>query len=1106
MQRVINFFYTFVLILSININAEVSDEFVDLFVNELPCTNAFLEYIDDDIFLRNDFSFETDEEFNILKDIFNNYCTGKLPETINPISTRIFLGDNVFNKSLLYAIHSSKFAYHLRDTESLKIADIMIKEISFLNTIDTNELGSSYDISNIILNISMGINMFELSEFNEDVEKISINYGSNTNIMYTLVEKFIFNIVDDTFTNESLELIANTLFEIRIAKSNNLNYYGSPLERFGARDEIIKIYLANYFDGNLKYFELHNLIKSKGGNASENFILIEPTLDQVTSLNSIRTSFSDFGSEQKGYKNDSDKVFNTTINKLLLNKFNQNPEEVISNLILRTYGDRGNADCSFSDQKYTKKNDTLEMLLIEIQFLSYKLTCLDNEETLFDLMDKLKLYYIKVDNENLTEEDRSDALIEASLISLHIDLHLTKINLKDKNLDLFLDKFFSIKEIQFTVDKNQIISSSDDVYRIITLTQSFDLINTSINTSIGGNQKNYIPRLEILTNNLLENISFDIKTIKKDLLSKDISKTEKVFISKSFMIISLLFLNSISDFVPEYLDILIDDYESGIDPKREKQINEILELISFYLDNIDNIFESTQPEFIFKLQPLDKWFVFKDLLSLETTLNYVHVSAGLISDKEYFQISDKRVNQIISLRPDKISLEKFKSFFIKENNNLSFIEVVKRYDQIQKNYRELLESKIILSKNIFDLSAEDRSSLETKYKYELQDIQGELFKEENIGLLFKHDAIDSEYLDDFLEDEEIILSFLSGQFFSVGAIQKKGMSLIVPLALSRTGFEEKSDKVKESFGNPNNSIPYDILSNLKSSFFKHFNLNEIKKIYIVTDEIFSGFPFHALYDDQTEKWLIDEYDISYLSGEKLLPYLDKRKIRKKNSFLGFGNPSLNKNNLENQIDKFFSERGNFPIENISQLYELPDTESELKNISKYFSNSNLFFQNDATEENVFNDINKNYDFVAFATHSVKGINRFYNDRGLVLTPINASNYNNDGFLSSKEIKSINFQNNPTILLTACNTIDPQFYLSLPYSGLASSFMEAGANGVLLSLWNVNSKSSSELNQGIFTNSNNMYFTEALRNSIINIKNQKEFSHPYYWAPYIYLGK
>jgi CHAT domain-containing protein len=133
------------------------------------------------------------------------------------------------------------------------------------------------------------------------------------------------------------------------------------------------------------------------------------------------------------------------------------------------------------------------------------------------------------------------------------------------------------------------------------------------------------------------------------------------------------------------------------------------------------------------------------------------------------------------------------------------------------------------------------------------------------------------------------------------------------------------------------------------------------------------------------------------------------------------------------------------------------------------------------------------------------MSKFYNDRGLILTPENSDNYANDGFLSNQQIKFLNLDNNPIVLLTACNTIDPQYYLSLPYSGLASSFMEAGADGVLLSLWNVNSKSSSELNQGIFKN-NNTYFSESLQKSIIEIKSKEEFSHPYFWAPYIYLGR
>ena len=218
-----------------------------------------------------------------------------------------------------------------------------------------------------------------------------------------------------------------------------------------------------------------------------------------------------------------------------------------------------------------------------------------------------------------------------------------------------------------------------------------------------------------------------------------------------------------------------------------------------------------------------------------------------------------------------------------------------------------------------------------------------------------------------------------------------------------------------------------------------------------------------------------------------------------------GNPALNKNTLENQIDEFFNERGDFSLNNISDLYELPTSETEIRNISEYFRSSDIFFQDDATEYNLFNNLDKPVDILAFATHSVKGMSKFYNDRGLILTPVNSNDYTDDGFLSNQQIKFLNLKNNPIVLLTACYTVEPQYYLSLPYTGLASSFMEAGADGVLLSLWNVSSKSSSELNQGIFKN-NNFYFSEGLRNSIINIKSKEQFSHPYYWAPYIYLGR
>ena len=1103
MQRVNKFIYTFIFILSINLDADINNEFVNLFVNELPCTDVFLEYIDDDKSLREDF-FESYEEIKLLKDIFNIYCNGFSPTAINSISERIFFDDNVYNKDLLYAIHSSKFAYHLSESESLEILKILSKELGLINSIDIKKLGSSEDISKIIHNIADAIEMFELSQFNEKFEKSNISYSAITNRLYSANEKFIFNAVDNSFSQDSLNFIANTLFNIRVAKSNNLNYYGSPLERYSARDEIIKIYLSNYSDGNFKYFELHNVIKSKGYELKEDFILIKPTMDQITDLNNISTSYSSYRNNKKGYKNESDEIFNDVLTELLISNFNMNPEDVIDTLSMRLFNDLANVNCSLSNQSYIKRENSIYADQIELEFLSYKLICLKSQQVLYDLIDKLRLYYIRVDSENLSKEDQFDALSEATIVSLFLDLHLSnnidKYDIKD-DTNLFLDRFISLKETQVAVDKIRPIVTHEDMFPVMALTSSYDFIGTFILDD----QSIFQSRLTTLINSLLDQITFDFESIIANLLSDNFTKSDKIFFSQYIQLINLSLLNSVSDFVPEYLSVLIDDFKSGISEIRKEQIDQLLEIITFYLDNIDVINRSSSPEFIFKLQSLDKWLVFKDLLSTEMTLNYVYLASDIISYDDYVQLSNKRTNQLISLRPDKISLEKFKSIFIEEYKDLPFINKVKRYDQVQSKYRELFESKIILSKDVYDLKAEEKASLETIYMYELLDIQDELFDEENFELLFKHDSIKTYDLYEYLEADEAILSFLSGKFFSVGAIQKNGYSIMAPLFLSQTGFIEESNSIKQSFTDPKQPIPFDTLADLRASFLRNINLDNIKKLYIVTDEIFSGFPFHALYNNETNNWLIDEYAISYLSGEKLIKYIDKRKIYKKNSFIGFGNPSLAKNSIENQIDKFFNERGDFSIDNIAQLYELPETEVELKNISKFFKKSNLLFQNDATEQNVFSDLKSTYDFIAFATHSVKGINKFYNDRGLVLTPIEANNHDNDGFLSSEEIKSLDLINNPTILLTACNTIDSQYYLSLPYSGLATSFMEAGADGVLLSLWNVNSKSSSELNQGIFKN-NNHYFSEALQNSIIDLKNKKQFSHPYYWAPYIYLGR
>ena len=147
--------------------------------------------------------------------------------------------------------------------------------------------------------------------------------------------------------------------------------------------------------------------------------------------------------------------------------------------------------------------------------------------------------------------------------------------------------------------------------------------------------------------------------------------------------------------------------------------------------------------------------------------------------------------------------------------------------------------------------------------------------------------------------------------------------------------------------------------------------------------------------------------------------------------------------------------------------------------------------------------------MAFATHSVRGVNNTNNDRGLVLTPGDIGDVADDGFLGSLDVGTMKFNNDPLVMLSACNTIDSPYYSSLPFSGLPKSFMNAGANSMLISLWNIDSYSAKIFNEslfdkGIFTRS--FYLSDSIQDSMIDMIGSKQHSHPYYWAPYIYLGK
>ena len=97
-----------------------------------------------------------------------------------------------------------------------------------------------------------------------------------------------------------------------------------------------------------------------------------------------------------------------------------------------------------------------------------------------------------------------------------------------------------------------------------------------------------------------------------------------------------------------------------------------------------------------------------------------------------------------------------------------------------------------------------------------------------------------------------------------------------------------------------------------------------------------------------------------------------------------------------------------------------------------------------------------------------------------------------------------------VVLSACNTAAGDEPGSEGFSGLAKSFFMSGAKSVLVSNWYVETYSAKEIVISLFKNlkdNPSSSISDGLNMTMLNMaKNEKERSHPMFWAPFVVVGK
>jgi CHAT domain-containing protein len=112
----------------------------------------------------------------------------------------------------------------------------------------------------------------------------------------------------------------------------------------------------------------------------------------------------------------------------------------------------------------------------------------------------------------------------------------------------------------------------------------------------------------------------------------------------------------------------------------------------------------------------------------------------------------------------------------------------------------------------------------------------------------------------------------------------------------------------------------------------------------------------------------------------------------------------------------------------------------------------------------------------------------------------------DGHLTAAEMFGLPLPQNAFVVLSACETGRVQATHSNEVLGMVRGLLYAGASGVVLSLWEVQSEATALWMENFYREAQTRTPTEAARLALVAVKARPEYQHPYFWGAFIMTGR
>ena len=348
----------------------------------------------------------------------------------------------------------------------------------------------------------------------------------------------------------------------------------------------------------------------------------------------------------------------------------------------------------------------------------------------------------------------------------------------------------------------------------------------------------------------------------------------------------------------------------------------------------------------------------------------------------------------------------------------------------------------------------------------------------------------------FLADRDSVVK-LGQQKIAANVLTELNDDFIQALHLHET-MQNRSPKTRSSITTKSKQkhVDLDSLTRFASSLLlpQPEKILSYQHLIIVPCFNLGAFPFYLLKPPGSQDYLLDK--LSYTVAPSLIEVEAscKRNIdRLKQTTLGTSVQFLAE-------DPLLVSNPLYPKKSSLIFPDLPGADKEVQGSLKFFDRYAYYSNDTATKQNILKRFTQ-HDLIYFATHGMSSSSNPLDSCFLVLAG------ETDPFLTNKEI--LRYRDSVTkmemVILSACQTGLGKS-MDAGIIGLSRAFQIAGANHVIMSLWNVDDEATAFLMRQfiMYLQFSTKYFpAEPLRKAILATR--KKFSEPAKWASFSVFG-